>query len=482
MSILKKHNIIAQSIWLPVSILGGFLLLSLIIELTLSFLSYHRIIPIDEHANHLNQIQIFLYKVETTLSQQLPKDERLSDDDRIELKQSLQSLLEKKNLDDSTPAAIRLGQLVLDNQNESPQKILLNVLFIMRKAFQHEANEHAILTKELHQSALLEIKIGITVLIVLPVTAFGILLLMRYRIYVPLQQMGLLMKSLGSKQYQTISAKTVDPIFQPLFENYNTMVQRLSQLEIEHLDHEQELQLQVEKAARTLIKQQQNLANSERLAALGEVMARISHELRNPLAGVQMACSNIKNDMVNKQEYEQYHERLTLMCSEIDRMIDLLNGFLLQAQHQPEAISEININTTIQDLLSLVRYQLPEQIKLKFQSTETIHCQLPDIEFRQAVLNLILNAQHAMGEQSGQILLEVTYESNVLIVNVIDEGPGFPSEMLNTNIRSFTSNRRGGTGLGLSMVNRFVHNHNGQLLLNNRTPLGACVTIKLPCV
>ncbi len=483
MKVLNKFNITnVQSIWIPVTVLGAFLLLSLVIQLTLAWLSYNKITPVNQHANNLEQIQIFLYEVETTLARQLPTDQNFNIADKVKLKNSLEHLLiEKNNFTTSTSEAIHMGQQLLDS-NKTPRDILLNVLYIMRKTFQHEAYKHAVLTRALHKSALLEIKIGVIALFVLPLSALVILLLLRYRIYKPLQQMSLLMASLGENQYKSIASEDVDPLFRHLFKNYNTMVQRLSQLENEHLKNEQELQQQIDKATRTLIEQQRTLANTERLAALGEVMAQMSHELRNPLAGVQMACSNLNADMAEKKEYQEYQERLNIICSEINRMIDLLNSFLNQSRHNPEPLKQINVNNTIEDLLILARYQIPSQIKLSYKPEKTIICPLPDIQFRQVLLNLILNAQQAMTDKSGKISIEVQCKKNTLTIIIIDEGPGFPDVIIKNSIRAFATHRNGGTGLGLSMVKRFVHNHHGQLELNNLSPSGACVTIKLPCL
>ncbi len=484
MKLFNKFNAVGvQSIWIPVSVLGAFLLLSLIIQLTLSWISYQQIVPVNKHAANLEQIQTFLYDVEAILARQLPDDKTFNAADRRSLKNSLTNLLvQKYNLTDSTPAAIRLGQQLLDSNDITPQHILLNVLAIMRKAFQREAAEHARLTHALHESSVLEIKIGTIVLLVLPFSAVIILILLRFRIYKPLQQMALLMESLGDKQYKTISPEVIDPLFRKLFENYNVMVQRLSHLEDEHLKNEQELQQQIDKAARTLIEQQRNLADTERLAALGEVMAQMSHELRNPLAGVQMACSNLNADLAEKSDYQEYQQRLSLMCSEINRMIDLLNSFLSQSRHNPEPLTLVNVNNTIQDLLTLARYQMPAHIKLEYNPQQSVSCSLPDIQFRQVLLNLILNAQQAMADKPGKINIVVQCENNSLQLSVMDEGPGFPAAIIDHSIRAFATQRSGGTGLGLSMVKRFVNNHNGQLELKNLSPVGACVSLKLPCL
>ncbi len=483
MKVFQKLNIIGiQSIWIPISILGAFLLLSLVIQLTLSWLSYNRIVPVNQHANNLEQIQLFLYEVEATLARQLPEDETFNIADKIKLKNFLNRLVQQKhNLAASTPAAIHLGQQLLDS-NKTPRDILLKVLYIMRQTFQREAYEHARLTRALHKSALLEIKIGVIVLIVLPLSAFIILMLLRYRIYKPLQQMSLLMTSLGNTHYKTIASEEVDPLFYNLFKNYNNMVLRLSKLEHEHQKNEQELQQQIDQAARTLIAQQRSLANTERLTALGEVMAQMSHELRNPLAGVQMACSNLNAEMGENNECREYHERLNLMCNEINRMIDLLNSFLTQSRHNPEPLNNINVNDTIEELLTLARYQIPSHIQLTYQVEKNINCPLPDIQFRQVLLNLILNAQQAMADKAGNISITAQLEDHTLAIQVMDEGPGFPADIMEHNIRTFTTHRSGGTGLGLSMVKRFVNNLHGQLELNNLSPVGACVTLKLPCL
>jgi two-component system NtrC family sensor kinase len=67
------------------------------------------------------------------------------------------------------------------------------------------------------------------------------------------------------------------------------------------------------------------------------------------------------------------------------------------------------------------------------------------------------------------------------VIQVNDEGPGFPEEMLRAGIRPFATGRAGGTGLGLAMVRRFVRDIDGELLLENRTPHGGRVTLRLSC-
>lgn len=480
---LKESTPTNQPIWLLVAILGGLLLLSLVVQLSLALLSYDRILPVAQHVDYLESLQHTLLEIENQLAEQFTDDDSLPSANLQSLHQTLLELSKHTNyLAANTPGDIRLAQQTLANPTSHPRDALLATLKILRTTFQNEASAHKSLTHTIYETAKFEVDLGVFVLVALPVSAVVLLIMMRRRIFIPLQQMGYLMELLAKRQYQRITPKQVDPMFQPLMDNYNHMVERLSELETEHLQYQRDLEQQVEKAARTLIEQQRNLANTERLAALGEFMARLAHELRNPLAGVKIACANMKTSMQKDNLSDDYQNRMALLTNEIDRIIQLLNSLLEQASHDPEQLQDVSIATTLQDLLTLAHYQTPEHISLNCHTDSDIVCRLPDSQFRQALLNLIINAQQAMGSTPGKIVLNADQDGDTLIVSVYDEGPGFPSEIVKNGIRPFSTCRKGGTGLGLSMVQRFVRSLDGKLILSNREPHGACVTMKLHCV
>jgi signal transduction histidine kinase len=105
---------------------------------------------------------------------------------------------------------------------------------------------------------------------------------------------------------------------------------------------------------------------------------------------------------------------------------------------------------------------------------------LPESGIRQALLNLLLNAVDALEGGSGCILIKAHVDKEGLFIDVLDNGPGFPQELLDYGIRTFRTSRSGGTGLGLSMVQRFVREIGGTIKLSNQQPHGACVTVLLP--
>jgi signal transduction histidine kinase len=233
----------------------------------------------------------------------------------------------------------------------------------------------------------------------------------------------------------------------------------------------------VRTATRTLLEHQRELTNAERLAAVGEVAAGLAHELRNPMAGIQMALSNLRRDLTESEQVA----RLDLVIGELKRVTRLLNDLLDQSRQAPEPIVDLHLAEKIKALLDLVRYQVPEQIQLDQRIADDLCCRLPEGRLRQALLNLIVNAAQSIGTSSGTITVAATLSDRVLRIEVRDDGPGFPEPLLTTGVRAFATWRDGGTGLGLAMVRRLAFDLGGNLNLANQIPRGACVTVELPC-
>jgi len=215
------------------------------------------------------------------------------------------------------------------------------------------------------------------------------------------------------------------------------------------------------------------------VASLASVPKGVSR--RNPLAGVKLAFTNLGQELGQKKGSSDYVERINIVSAEVDRIIAVLNSLLEQSRHRPEPVREVTVARAVADLVVLTRYQIPAQVQIEQRIDETIVCQLPDALFRQALLNLLLNAQQSLGERGGRIVIEARVSDGRLRVSVSDDGPGFPQELLESGIRAFVSHRPGGTGLGLSMIQRFARSLGGSIQFANLQPHGACVTLDLPC-
>jgi len=298
----------------------------------------------------------------------------------------------------------------------------------------------------------------------------------RQRIFRPINNLRYFLARLSDGDFTPVTVDGIDPLLVPLFENYNMMVTRLEQLEQANRTRTLLLEKEVRAATEALLKQQQSLARAERLAATGELSAILAHELRNPIAGIQITVANLRRDIADAP----LGERIDLVSTELQRITRLLNGLLQQSSHVPEPARAVAVDGLLHELATLLRYQLPPQIKLEVNAQAGLECRLPEDGLRQAVLNLVLNSVQAMQQAPGTVSIEANRDGPSLVLHVTDEGPGFPAEILN-GIRPFVTSRDSGTGLGLAIVRRFAKDLAGELKLQNRNPHGACVTLTVPC-
>ncbi len=391
---------------------------------------------------------------------------------------NLESLLPPEQID--APALIAdINQLqqafakALQGDNES----LVQTLDKTRQLFSRQIREEENLLQNIGADSQLEFELAI----VIPLLAFGILYLVgRYyfkrNVLSPLDSLKEFLQRLASGDRRPILQLTADPVMQALFDNYNTLVMRLTELEREHLDYTNELEHKVRQATSALFEQSQQIARGERLTVVAELAASTAHELRNPLAGIQLALQNILSEC----DDEDLYERLDTVYNEVKRLTQHLNDLLALTRTPSNLAEQVDIIQLCDELSLFLKYQIPENVELHYNIDPTLTAYLPLTEFRLALLNLLLNAIHAIGNEAGRILLSANRVDNAIIITVEDSGPGFADSLLNSGIRPFVSLKEKGTGLGLAMVQRFVKSQQGTIRLHNNEDGHACVTLTLP--
>jgi two-component system NtrC family sensor kinase len=458
------------------------LILVLVIQVALSWRAHTQLIPVNRHVTQMTRLQDANLELQRELLENLGGEGDFTAQERGRLRDELGEIMAmKSHLSAESPAALAAAHAVLKDAGIHPKEALILALSHLRRSLDQETVAHRRLIDEVNRATALEVEIGSVALLVFPLIVILLIYLLRRRILLPLNHLGYLMTLLARNRFSPAPLEPVDPLLRPLTANFNTMVTRLEELEQEHVMREQDLRAQVKSATWQLLEQQRSLANTERLAAVGETMARIAHELRNPLAGVKLACTNLRQELGQKAESREYQERIDIVAGEIDRIISLLNSLLDQSRHRPEPPRDVNIAATVEALLVLARYQIPAHIQIEQRIANDLVCRLPEALLRQALLNLLMNACQALGERPGTIVVEAARADARLQLTVRDDGPGFPGDLIEHGVRIFVTHRSGGTGLGLSMVQRFVRSLGGSMSLSNREAGGACVTLDIPC-
>lgn len=389
---------------------------------------------------------------------------------------------QNQHLSPRTPERLDHVQAVLNGLKSKPDAAatknriaLLAALGDMGRILDDETEQRGVVLEALRADTQTELDLALA-------TLAAILLLAAWflykRILSPLNDLRQLLARLAEEDFRPITTHHLDPLLEPIFHSYNDMVQRLAELEADKRRHAHSLQAEVHAATHALLEQQRSLARAERLAAVGEMAAELAHELRNPLAGIQIACTNLRREL---EQHEQA-ARVDIIVGELKRMGRLLNGVLEQSRHTPTPSSEFDIAQLLRDLQALMVYQIPDHIDLQLDIPPCLPVCLVESGLRQSVLNLVLNAAEALGNKSGVIRIALQVQQNDLLLSVTDNGPGFASELLGHGVRAFRTTRTDGTGLGLAVVQRYVQEQGGILQLTNRVPHGACVTLSLPRV
>lgn len=348
----------------------------------------------------------------------------------------------------------------------------------------HEYEAHTRLIEEMHAYSLREFRIALATSVGLPAFAALLFLMLRGRILHSFDQLSSLLERLGTQEFKPAPIDPANPDMRPVVESFNHLVERLAAAESENMRRRGELEAQVQAATRTVLQQGRELAEADRLAAVGETSARIAHELRNPLAGLELALRNLRVDCeaTGSCPDAALYRRLDPMIAEIGRIARLLNDQLERGRRTPEAASNIDLGTCIRETVTLARYQTPDRVAIEVDAPESLVCLLPRDTLRQVVFNLVLNAVQAIGEkEAGLVTVTVKPGPEAITLTVADDGPGFPEELLALGPRIFLSRRPGGTGLGLATAQRLIQDMGGRMQLANGAASGASVTLTLPC-
>jgi len=235
-----------------------------------------------------------------------------------------------------------------------------------------------------------------------------------------------------------------------------------------------------EKAAQVeLQKTQQLLARSEKSAALGELSAKVAHEINNPLGIINNYLVLVGRAL---KKGDKSIEHLRVVRGEMDRIAKIVRQLL--DFHRPILAKYIDSNPRkiLKETLALMKYQFEEadiSIAVKADS-DVPHIKAWPEGLKQVFMNLLANARDAVGE-GGKIFISITGTDDKVTFLFEDNGPGIPEDKLPHVFESFftTKTETGGTGLGLSVCKRIINNHNGSITFCN-TERGGCFKIELP--
>ncbi|MDP6987623.1 MAG: ATP-binding protein [Phycisphaerales bacterium] len=232
---------------------------------------------------------------------------------------------------------------------------------------------------------------------------------------------------------------------------------------------------------------------SQRLAELGSMTGGLAHEIKNPLSTVglnaQLLIEDLQQAPLDPDERDRLVRRVETLRREVDRLAGILSDFLQFAGRIHLSRERRDLRKIIEEVGDFYHPQCDQlSVRMRVQLPDKpLTVMVDEDHFKQAMLNLMINAVQAMGREEDsssapELLITAGRVGEHVHVDVTDTGPGIPADQLEEIFHPYVSHRAGGTGLGLPTTRRIIEEHGGQLTVRSEVGHGTKFTIVLPAI
>ncbi|MBI9102806.1 MAG: PAS domain-containing protein [Spirochaetales bacterium] len=229
--------------------------------------------------------------------------------------------------------------------------------------------------------------------------------------------------------------------------------------------------------------EQARLHRAESLASLTTLAAGVAHEIKNPLAsiGIHIQIMQKELDMRATVDKDGFRSYLSIVNEEIERLNGIVVDFLFAVRPMDIQAHPSNVNNLVSDLVEFVHYELDEKgISVITDLDTTIPwIRLDEKYIKQALLNLIKNAEAAMAE-GGVLKIATWMEDESVCLAIIDNGVGIPAENLSKIFEPYFTTKDFGSGLGLTLVYKIIKEHGGDVSIKSKENEGTTFTFRFP--
>jgi len=226
---------------------------------------------------------------------------------------------------------------------------------------------------------------------------------------------------------------------------------------------------------------------SERMAEIGNMTSGLAHEIKNPLSTVGLNAQLLAEDIEHLEAPEgdkvKITKRLGSLSREVERLRGILDDFLQFAGRIKLHKEEVDLRVVLGELEDFYHPQCDsENIVMRVQlPEESVFANVDNSLLKQALLNLLINATHAMAEsKQKELMVRLEVDNDEARIHIIDTGKGIEEERFDEIFHPYVSSKRGGTGLGLPTTMRIAQEHGGHITVNSTVGQGSDFTLCVP--
>jgi len=234
----------------------------------------------------------------------------------------------------------------------------------------------------------------------------------------------------------------------------------------------------IEKRAQERLKLKEQLSRAEHLSTLGEMVAGISHEIRNPLGIIKSSSELLKKKMAS---YDPSNSIPDIIIEESIRLNYIITDFLNFAKPRIPNLMACDVEAVLEKNIKFLASHIEKE---GYTVEKDYDNNIPEITadsdmLYQAFLNILINAMQAMPE-GGKIHVAIQSADNTVKIFFEDEGEGIPQDLMEKIWDPFFTTKAKGTGLGLGIVKNIIESHSGNVQISARPGAGARVKVELP--
>lgn len=228
---------------------------------------------------------------------------------------------------------------------------------------------------------------------------------------------------------------------------------------------------------------EEDVRRARHLASLGQMAAQVAHEVRNPLNAISLTVGRLSREVAVNPDHKERFTRLSgVIRSEIGRLNAIVEEFLNLARAPRLSLAETDAAALVERVAALYREEAAQKnVVLAVERPKSpVMAMLDGEKVFRALANLVKNAVDASAE-GGSVSVSVSSSEGVLLMTVVDSGPGFSPEALDRAFEPFYTTKTRGSGLGLATALAAVREHGGTLSLANREQaVGAAAAVSIP--
>ncbi len=225
---------------------------------------------------------------------------------------------------------------------------------------------------------------------------------------------------------------------------------------------------------------EEDAKRNEKLSAMGELASGVAHEIRNPINAIGMIAQRLNKEFIPKENENEYLDITQILRNEVNRINKIITQFLSYAKPIDVNLRPVDIKSYLSEVYKLFEVQAKQKlIVFILQGTESITINLDADLIKQSLMNILQNAFDAT-KNNGQVVFKYFRLSNNLIIEISDNGVGISAEQQKKIFDLYFTTKKDGNGLGLSISQKIIAQHNGSISVTSKINNGTSFKIILP--